>query len=91
MTDPIDTYPDGDRPGTPGAPDPQATVPQVVDGAAGTEPAGTAGPTGHPRVDAALELLQDSAGLPPAEQIAAYDEVHRTLQETLATIDEGRS
>jgi hypothetical protein len=42
-------------------------------------------------VDAALELLEDSAGVPPAEQIAAYDEVHRTLQETLATIDEGRS
>lgn len=47
--------------------------------------------TGHPRLDAALDALERTSGLPPAEQIAEYDEAHRTLQETLATIDEGQS
>lgn len=47
--------------------------------------------TGHPRVDAALDALARATGLPPAEQIAGYEAAHRTLQETLASIDEGQS
>jgi len=45
--------------------------------------------TGHPAVDAALDAVANAADLPPADQIAQYEAAHRTLQETLATIDEG--
>jgi hypothetical protein len=38
-------------------------------------------------VDAALQSLANAARLSPAEQVAAYEEAHRTLQETLASID----
>jgi glycine/D-amino acid oxidase-like deaminating enzyme len=51
--------------------------------------AATAPETGHPRIDAALAALAAAAQQPPAEQIDVYDAVHRTLQETLGTIDEG--
>jgi hypothetical protein len=57
--------------------------------APGQEPSPTR--SGHPRVDAALDALERDSGLPPAEQIAGYDAAHRTLQETLAAIDEGQS
>jgi hypothetical protein len=43
--------------------------------------------TGHPAVDAALRSLENAAGLAPGEQIAAYEDAHRVLQETLASID----
>jgi hypothetical protein len=43
--------------------------------------------TGHPAVDAALRSLDNASGLAPAEQIAAYEDAHRVLQETLASID----
>jgi hypothetical protein len=43
--------------------------------------------TGHPAVDAALQALANAARLDPVQQVAAYDEAHRTLQETLASID----
>ena len=46
------------------------------------------GPTGHPAVDETLERLDGVAGEPPAEQIEAYEAVHRTLQETLHTIEQ---
>jgi hypothetical protein len=45
--------------------------------------------TGHPAVDAALQAMTNAANLPPADQIAEYEAAHRTLQETLSTIDEG--
>jgi len=45
--------------------------------------------TGSARVDEAIEALDRAAGLPPEQQIAEYEAAHRTLQETLATIDEG--
>lgn len=45
------------------------------------------GGTGHPAVDAALRSLANASGLAPAEQIAAYEDAHRLLQETLASID----
>ncbi|MCP2328633.1 hypothetical protein HDA40_007140 [Hamadaea flava] len=53
------------------------------------EPAGGApGATGHRAVDAALRSLQNAAELPVGEQIAAYEAAHRTLRETLSTIDD---
>jgi hypothetical protein len=55
-----------------------------------------AGPTadeavssGHPAVDEVLRAIANAADLPPADQIAQYEAAHHTLQETLATIDEG--
>jgi hypothetical protein len=46
------------------------------------------GGTGHPAVDAAVARLGEVASLSPGEQVAAYEEAHRTLQETLGTIEE---
>jgi hypothetical protein len=46
------------------------------------------GPTGHRAVDAALRSLENAAELPEAERIAAYEAAHRTLRETLSTIDD---
>jgi hypothetical protein len=40
-------------------------------------------------VDAAVRAMANAVDLPPADQIAEYEAAHRTLQETLATIDEG--
>ncbi len=57
----------------------------AVPGGADRQPAG---PTGHPLVDAALAGLDRVAGAPAAEQVAAYEETHRVLQQTLATIDQ---
>lgn len=42
--------------------------------------------TGHPRVDAALAELARAESLPPQDQIAAYESMHRALQETLHSI-----
>jgi hypothetical protein len=44
--------------------------------------------SGHAAVDAAVAAVTAAADLPPGEQVAAYEAAHRTLQETLATIDE---
>ena len=44
--------------------------------------------TGHSAVDAAVARLGEVASLSPGEQVAAYEEAHRTLQETLGTIEE---
>ncbi|HEY1178508.1 MAG TPA: hypothetical protein VGF17_20320 [Phytomonospora sp.] len=44
--------------------------------------------TGHRAVDEALRSLDNAAGLPVAEQVAAFEAAHRTLRETLTTIDE---
>jgi hypothetical protein len=48
------------------------------------------GPTGQPRVDAALAELDRIVALPPEQQVAGYTEVHAELQATLAALDEGR-
>jgi hypothetical protein len=45
-------------------------------------------PTGHPAVDSALRSLAQAGHAPPAEQVPACEAAHRTLRETLATIDE---
>lgn len=44
--------------------------------------------TGHPAVDAALRAVSEVAGAAPADQLPAYQAAHRTLRETLASIDE---
>jgi hypothetical protein len=54
----------------------------------GDEDATDDGPTGHPAVDAAMEALGEVASLAPGEQVSAYVEAHRALQETLGTIEE---
>ncbi len=46
------------------------------------------GSTGHEAVDAALETVAEAAPLPPADQIGAFEGLHRTLQQTLATIEQ---
>lgn len=46
------------------------------------------GGTGHPAVDAVIQAMDNAANLPPRDQIAQYEAGHRTLQETLATIDQ---
>lgn len=45
-------------------------------------------PTGEPRVDGALATLAGLAGRPVSEQVAGYEEIHRALQDTLATVDD---
>jgi hypothetical protein len=62
--------------------EPQAPAEQPV-----TDP-GSAVRTGHPAVDAAIEAMTNAADLAPADQIAEYEAAHRTLQETLVTIDD---
>ena len=44
--------------------------------------------SGHAGVDAVIRSMANAAGLSPADQIAEYEAAHRTLQETLATIDQ---
>ena len=53
------------------------------------QPAGDESAEGDPRVDAALERLDALDELPVSEHVAQYDALHRTLQDALATIDEG--
>lgn len=52
----------------------------------GRDPAGTAA-SGDPRVDAATARLEELADLPVADHVAVFDGVHRSLQDTLASID----
>jgi hypothetical protein len=40
------------------------------------------------RVEAAVQALDEVASLPLQRQVAVYADVHRTLQETLGTIEE---
>jgi hypothetical protein len=46
------------------------------------------GPTGHPRVDAAIAGLEEVASLASRDQVAAYAATHQVLHETLRTIEE---
>ncbi|HEV2086866.1 MAG TPA: hypothetical protein VGR21_01010 [Cryptosporangiaceae bacterium] len=43
--------------------------------------------TGDVRVDTALERLDALAAVPVTEHVAGYEDVYRTLQETLASVD----
>jgi hypothetical protein len=40
------------------------------------------------QVDRALALLDGLDGLPVAEHVEVFDQVHRSLQDALATLDE---
>jgi hypothetical protein len=44
--------------------------------------------TGHPAVDATVQALANAADVPLTDQLAEYEAAHRTLQETLQSIDE---
>jgi hypothetical protein len=55
-------------------------------GSAGKDPVEQG--TGHSAVDAAVHAVVTAADLSPADQIETYDAAHRTLRETLASIDE---
>jgi hypothetical protein len=57
--------------------------PEPVEPDAATPPS-----TGHPSVDAVLRGITQAAGQAPGDQIPAFQAAHRTLQETLASIDE---
>jgi hypothetical protein len=48
----------------------------------------TVGLTGHPQVDTVLAELERAEQLPPDQQIPVYESVHRTLQETLRSIEQ---
>jgi hypothetical protein len=52
------------------------------------EPAGGTGPTGHRQIEAVLGELERAEHLPPDQQIPVYESVHRTLQETLRSIEQ---
>jgi hypothetical protein len=45
--------------------------------------------TGEPRVDDALDRLNDLAGLPVTEHRAVFEHVHRRLREVLGELDPG--
>ncbi|GGK07807.1 hypothetical protein GCM10010123_42190 [Pilimelia anulata] len=68
--------------GAHGTPDRYGAAPHAAAGPAAVEA------TGHPAVDAAVRAMANTAALPLGEQIAQYEAAHRTLGETLATIDE---
>jgi hypothetical protein len=70
--------------------DPTTPSPELVEpDAADPEPGATPPPpTGHPSVDAVLRGITQVAGQPAGDQIPAFQAAHRTLQETLASIDE---
>ena len=76
------------RPGT-AVPDvsPPIPAPSPPPGAPDPAGGGVAG-SGHPAVDAVIQAIANAAALPPADQIAQYEAAHRTLRETLATIDQ---
>jgi hypothetical protein len=57
-----------------------------VDAPVGT--GGTAAPAGHLPVDAVRAELDRAQQLPPDQQIPVYESVHRTLQETLRSIEQ---
>lgn len=44
--------------------------------------------TGDYRVDVALSRVEELAGLPVAEHVAVYDDMHQQLQSALADLDE---
>lgn len=58
-------------------------------GADGDAGAGHAAPvTGHAEVDAALAGIVAVADADPGDQLPAYQQAHRVLQETLASLDD---
>jgi hypothetical protein len=52
------------------------------------QPMDGTGPTGHPQIDPLLGELERAEQLPPDQQIPVYESVHRTLQETLRSIEQ---
>jgi hypothetical protein len=61
-----------------------------TDPQAGDEPFAVPEPpvTGDPAVDGATQRVAETAGQPLDDQVAAYDAVHRTLQDRLADVED---
>jgi hypothetical protein len=70
----------------PWQPGPRGAADGAATGASTT--ASAAASTGHPAVDAVVAALGGVASLSPREQVAAYADAHRTLQQTLGSIEE---
>ncbi|TNY35406.1 hypothetical protein [Thermomonospora catenispora] len=71
----------------PAAPQEPRTVPAgAVVAALGAVPPPE--PTGDERVDAALGRLVELAGLPVGDHVEIFEEVHRGLQDVLASVDQ---
>ncbi|NJC71810.1 hypothetical protein HC031_19095 [Planosporangium thailandense] len=51
-------------------------------------PAGVGEEAGHLQIDAVLAELKRAEQLPPDQQIPVYEAIHRTLQETLRSIEQ---
>jgi hypothetical protein len=54
-----------------------------------TVPADPVPPTGEPRVDAALKLLDRLPGLPVSEHPDLFEQVHAQLSDVLGELDSG--
>ncbi|GLW66300.1 hypothetical protein Arub01_45440 [Actinomadura rubrobrunea] len=72
-----------DEPVEPGAPAAGAGVPEAVV-PAGPPPE----PTGDPRVDLVLRRLTELDGTPVSRHVEVFQDVHRRLQDLLASADE---
>jgi hypothetical protein len=70
---------------------PRPVPPPVSAPAAGTEEATATTPDdggiGQAAVEAALAQLAEAERRPPDQQIAVYESVHRTLQDTLRSVE----
>ncbi|BCJ35557.1 hypothetical protein Athai_30600 [Actinocatenispora thailandica] len=72
-----------------GSPAQEETHPEPADPGAPLRAAvGGLEPTGEPRVDEALAVLEELAGRPTGDQVAGYEQVHRSLQDVLAAVDD---
>ncbi|MGA8114802.1 MAG: hypothetical protein WCA46_14145, partial [Actinocatenispora sp.] len=86
-TPPVSTRPleSDERAGDESWPGPEAGPPDAVE----VDRRGSSvEPTGDPRVDDAMTRLASLAGLPVIDQVGGYEEIHRALQDTLATVDD---
>ena len=79
-----------DRDGPKGGPDstapqgsPTATPPRPAVSSTGPQEAGPAGTPSDPRVEDALSRLTELDGMPLAEQVAVYADIHRRLDGVL--------
>lgn len=75
---------DGTDPVADEAAQPESTPSDVTGQEQSSAPASAAGSTGDARVDDALTKLTDLDGLPVHDHAAVIEDVHRSLQDTLA-------
>ncbi|WP_344529933.1 hypothetical protein [Streptomyces albiaxialis] len=74
-----------------GEPEPEQAGPEQAEPDDGPRPLGvTVTPTGNGPVDAALRRLEDADHLAVGGHLEVYEDVHRGLRETLASLDDPR-